>query len=235
MDEESIRQMVAYAIAGAGVHDMEKILKKFTVDSRMRLTRLFRKWVGKRSYEVFYKTLFETYGYRCDEAQALIYLTDPGAEAATFPRYYFNPSDWNQIIITKRRIKMLESNPHCEKRCKRCGSECYIKRWLYQRVVDPLNCTLYYQQHHAPGYKVCNPWEIVTRYDDVIDETTNGSTKCLPSCDREDYYFHQVNVQNVMMNGKKAIPNMLFRFDLHYSDLEVETYEEVVTTTVPGF
>lgn len=69
LDEDGIRHMAAYAIAGAGIGDMEKILQKFTAANRMRLNRLFRKWLGKRSYEVFYKTLFETYGYRCDEVR----------------------------------------------------------------------------------------------------------------------------------------------------------------------
>ncbi|KAH7707770.1 Protein DEL-7 [Aphelenchoides avenae] len=193
LDEDGIRHMAAYAIAGAGIGDMEKILQKFTAANRMRLNRLFRKWLGKRSYESFYKTMFETNGYRCDEMfdrclyagqkvnccdifeqsyemlrgrcfrlkklyqpyperhgqltivlkqlpswfvekdgkqrEALVYLADPGTEAATFPRYHFNPSSFNQIIITKRHIKMLESNIHCDKTlCKRCGSECYIKR-----------------------------------------------------------------------------------------------------------
>ncbi|KAH7707768.1 Protein DEL-7 [Aphelenchoides avenae] len=193
MNEQDIRHMVAYAIAGAGIRDMEDVLKPLTVASQMRLNRLFRKWLGKRSYEAFYKTMFEMNGYRCDEMfhrclhagrdinccdifeqsyvmlrgrcfklkqfyqthpdwhgqltiwikqlpswfvekdgkqpLALIYLTHPGTEAATFPRYYFSPNSYNQLIVKKRHIKMLESNPHCNNTlCKRCGSECYIKR-----------------------------------------------------------------------------------------------------------
>ncbi|KAH7707513.1 Protein DEL-7 [Aphelenchoides avenae] len=169
------------------------------------------------------------------QPQVVVYLTDPGTEAATFPRYYFNPKDWNQLIIKKRHIKMLESNPQCEKRCKHCGkSTCYIRNWLQQRIVNPLNCTVYYQQHHTPGYKVCNPWELVTRYEDIVDVSMNG-TKCLPACDREDYYSHLVTSPDIMMNDDKEDRSPLFRVDLYYSDMEVETYEEVVTTTVPGF
>ncbi|KAH7707240.1 Protein DEL-7 [Aphelenchoides avenae] len=193
MDERAIRLIVAYAISGAGFDNVDKIIKKVTVDNQMRLSRLFRKWVGKRSYEAFYKTLFETYGYQCDELfhsclygtqhvrccdifeqsyvmlrgrcfrlkefyqtepdqegklvllmeqlsswvveesgvqpQTVVYLTEPDSEAAMFPRYYFNPGVWNKLIINKRDIRMLDSNPHCKPRCKRCGkSKCYIKQ-----------------------------------------------------------------------------------------------------------
>ncbi|KAH7707511.1 Protein DEL-7 [Aphelenchoides avenae] len=298
MDEKGIQRLVAYAIAGAGFHNIEPIIQKLKVDEKMQLSRLFRRWLDGRSYEAFFQTLFEKFGYRCkdlfekcfyakhpinccdifeqayvmlrgrcfrlkkfyqndpdqygkllltmkqlrswfidksgQQPQIVIYVVDPGGEPAYFPRYYFNLREWNQLIIKKRHIKMLDTNEQCHTRCKHCSkSECYIKTWLTQRLLDPLNCTVYYEQHHSRGYRICNPWEIVSRYMDIVDVSVNG-TKCLPACDREDYFVKLVSSDGIAINDNKKW-NPLFRIDAYYSDLEVEKYEEVVTTTVPGF
>lgn len=63
------------------------------------------------------------------QPQIVIYVADPGGEAAYFPRYYFNVREWNQLIIKKRHIKMLDTNEQCHNNCKHCSKAgCYIKK-----------------------------------------------------------------------------------------------------------
>lgn len=69
MNETRIRQLLEYAIAGAGFHNVEKIVAKFTQEDKARLSRLFRKWVDGRAYETFFKLLFERYAYRCRDVR----------------------------------------------------------------------------------------------------------------------------------------------------------------------
>lgn len=66
-EEKGIRELVAYAIAGAGFHNMEKYVDKFSTDDRDRLARLFLKWLDGRSLVGFYRTLFERLNYTCRE------------------------------------------------------------------------------------------------------------------------------------------------------------------------
>lgn len=66
-DKESIRKLVAYAIAGAGFQNMDKYVKEFTVDDLDRLNRLFRKWLDGRKVVAFFRLLFERLNYSCNE------------------------------------------------------------------------------------------------------------------------------------------------------------------------
>lgn len=66
-EEKGIRELVAYAIAGAGFHNMEKYVKTFSLDDRNRLGKLFRKWLDGRDLVGFYRTLFERFNYTCRE------------------------------------------------------------------------------------------------------------------------------------------------------------------------
>ncbi|KAH7696739.1 Protein DEL-7 [Aphelenchoides avenae] len=240
-DKESIRKLVAYAIAGAGFQNMDKYVKEFTVDDLDRLNRLFRKWLDGRKVVAFFRLLFERLNYSCNELfdrcyygkhvlnccdifessyvmlrgrcfrlkrfyqsdpdqygrlllsvkqlpswlvdksglqpQLVIFVSDPKlGEAATFPRFYFNTGEWNQLIFKRRDVRMLDTNPNCNSDCKHCGKIlCYIQIWLRRRVVLPLNCTLYYQKHLTPGYQVCDPADVVMNYKDITDTSLNGS------------------------------------------------------------
>lgn len=48
-------------------------------------------------------------------------------------------------------------------------------RWLFDRVIDRLNCTLYYERHAAPGYDVCDPSEVFHIYGSLGDVRMNGT------------------------------------------------------------
>lgn len=70
IDSNTTRKLLAYTIAGAGFHNLESHVQKFTQDDITRYSRLLHRWVGTRNYTAFYKTLFETYGYRCEEVSS---------------------------------------------------------------------------------------------------------------------------------------------------------------------
>ncbi|KAH7696504.1 Protein DEL-7 [Aphelenchoides avenae] len=300
-EEKGIRELVAYAIAGAGFHNMEKYVDKFSTDDRDRLARLFLKWLDGRSLVGFYRTLFERLNYTCRELfdrcyygkhplnccdifestyvmlrgrcfrlkkfyqadpdiygkllmtvrqlpswfidksglqpQIVTFISDPKlGQAATFPRFYFNTGEWNQLIFKRRDIKMLDTNPQCNSDCKHCGkTRCYIGIWLYRRVIRPLNCTLFYERHMSPpGLRVCDPSEIVRTYTNVTDTSLKG-TQCLPDCDREDITVKLISTQDIGIDDRHGKKTPTFRIDAFFSELEVERYEEVRTTTVPGF
>lgn len=67
LEENVIRQLVAYAIAGAGIDNMDRVLKRVNETELARLRALFESWKGDRSSSSFYDTLFSTYGYTCEE------------------------------------------------------------------------------------------------------------------------------------------------------------------------
>lgn len=73
-NEEGIRELAAYAIAGAGFQNMDKYVEKFTVDDRNRLARLFRKWLDGRNLIAFFRLLFERLNYTCSEVHSLRFL-----------------------------------------------------------------------------------------------------------------------------------------------------------------
>lgn len=70
IDSNTTRKLLAYTIAGAGFHNLETQVKKFTPDDITRFSRLLHRWAGTRNFTAFYKTLFETYGYRCEEVSS---------------------------------------------------------------------------------------------------------------------------------------------------------------------
>ncbi|KAH7709779.1 Protein DEL-7 [Aphelenchoides avenae] len=274
MNETRIRQLLEYAIAGAGFHNVEKIVAKFTQEDKARLSRLFRKWVDGRAYETFFKLLFERYAYRCRDlfdrcyyAKHPLFCCDIFEQAYVMLRgrcfrlkrfYQSDPDQYGKLVITvnqitswfidksgiqliikKRHIKMLDSSPHCKNDCKHCGkSRCYIKKWLFDRVIDRLNCTLYYERHMAPGYDVCDPDDVFRIYESIGDVRMNG-TKCFPACDREDYSVKHLSSADMGLTERTdSRPNLLkptFRIDAYYSELEVEQYEEHRRTSIPGF
>lgn len=115
------------------------------------------------------------------QPQVVAYLSHAYGEASTFPRYYFNANTWFQLSLKLRQIKMLDTNPQCASDCVNCDlSRCYVKTWLTNKVLIPLNCTLFYEQHNAPeGMGVCDPEVIIRNYDNVVDTSMNGTKVCV--------------------------------------------------------
>lgn len=62
-----VRSLMAYAIGGAGIDNMDPILDKLTTEDILRTRDLFNRWMGDRNLTVFYETLFKSYGYKCHE------------------------------------------------------------------------------------------------------------------------------------------------------------------------
>lgn len=64
------RRLVAYAVAGAGFDNMDKIVRDLGEDDLQRLKVLLKKWMGSRNHSAFFQTLFGDYGYTYDDASA---------------------------------------------------------------------------------------------------------------------------------------------------------------------
>lgn len=43
-------------------------------------------------------------------------------------------------------------------------NDCYIRNWLQQRVIGPLNCTLFYLQHKHTNVPICKHGTIIQNY-----------------------------------------------------------------------
>lgn len=66
-DENTLRNLIIYAIAGAGFDNMQPFLKRFNTESLERFHDTFAQWIGNRTRSEFYQTLFEDYGYECED------------------------------------------------------------------------------------------------------------------------------------------------------------------------
>lgn len=62
-----MRKLIAYAIAGAGVGNMESIINKIPPKQREEMEDLLKTWRGSRSLYAFYTNLLERNGYTCDD------------------------------------------------------------------------------------------------------------------------------------------------------------------------
>ncbi|KAH7694141.1 Na+ channel, partial [Aphelenchoides avenae] len=67
LSETEIRQLVAYAIAGAGFHNMERTVEKYTEEEFTKFSQLFNQWLGGRNVVTFFRYLFERMGFTCKE------------------------------------------------------------------------------------------------------------------------------------------------------------------------
>ncbi|KAH7722935.1 Protein DEL-7 [Aphelenchoides avenae] len=240
LDAKTIRWLVGYAIAGAGFDNMDPLLEEMGTRDLTRIKKLFDVWLDGRSFRVFFRVLFEKYGYTCGEMfhkceyghhkvdccdifnssyvmlrgrcfklrefyqadpdhhgrlhivvkqlpswliqedgwqpQAVMFLSAPGAETSTFPRFYFKFTSWNRLYAKLTHYKMLDSNTQCASQCIKCHqSNCYLKKWLGKRLILPFNCTLYYHRLYFTNYEVCDPELVVQNYERIIDTRTNDS------------------------------------------------------------
>lgn len=64
---DEMRNLLAFAVGGAGLDNMDPLLDKLTDSDLLRLQQLFLQWTGGRSLPVFYDMLFNRYGYTCNE------------------------------------------------------------------------------------------------------------------------------------------------------------------------
>ncbi|KAH7722217.1 hypothetical protein AAVH_10298 [Aphelenchoides avenae] len=71
IDRVTMGRLVTYAIAGAGFDNLDPDVHFITPDIG-RLDALLRRWKGNKTYEQFYKYLFERNGYKCEEVSTCI-------------------------------------------------------------------------------------------------------------------------------------------------------------------
>uniref|UniRef100_A0AC35G563 Uncharacterized protein n=1 Tax=Panagrolaimus sp. PS1159 TaxID=55785 RepID=A0AC35G563_9BILA len=67
LDESSIKNLITFAIGGAGFDNMGTIVETWGSAEISRLSIYFKRWKNSRSYMEFYETLFNQYGYQCSE------------------------------------------------------------------------------------------------------------------------------------------------------------------------
>ncbi|KAI6190925.1 1-Cys peroxiredoxin [Aphelenchoides bicaudatus] len=59
--------LISFAIAGSGFHNMEEIIYRLSPLHYQRLNAHFERWKGSRTYKQFYDDLFLKYGYKCED------------------------------------------------------------------------------------------------------------------------------------------------------------------------
>ncbi|KAE9548829.1 hypothetical protein FO519_007965 [Halicephalobus sp. NKZ332] len=67
MDNTSMNQLIAFAVAGAGFDNMSPAISNFTDADINRVNSYFHRWRGTRSYSTFFRQLFEDFGYSCNK------------------------------------------------------------------------------------------------------------------------------------------------------------------------
>ncbi|KAE9547322.1 hypothetical protein FO519_009467 [Halicephalobus sp. NKZ332] len=170
-----------------------------------------------------------------DQPQAILYISDQYPDVPTFPRFYLYPNQVNQLHLELQTTSMLPSNPHCSNSTSAIGvGTCVVDTWLKTRVVEPLNCTLFYFQDKYPNLPVCLPDEVVRTYDNVVNQAVENGTRCLPACFRRETELTML----VTKSGKSDVNitgEYAFYLEFAYDDLQETMFQEIVTTTVPGF
>jgi hypothetical protein len=48
-------------------------------------------------------------------------------------------------------------------------------RWIERRLIEPFNCTVFYERHLTPGHPICDPDVIVRTYASFNDMSMNGT------------------------------------------------------------
>uniref|UniRef100_A0A183C2J1 Acid-sensing ion channel 1-like n=1 Tax=Globodera pallida TaxID=36090 RepID=A0A183C2J1_GLOPA len=174
------------------------------------------------------------------QKQIVAYISQLYEDIPTFPRFYLNNHTWYRIRLKKRRISMLSPNPHCASEQTEKRGNCYVESWHRERVTKPFNCTIFYLAHKNPELEVCDPKVIFLNYRSVLNMVSNRSayqnlTKCLPACQRDiiDTQLYSNKFQDQRSNT--GARNANFHLEASYDNLQVEYYEEQLTTTTTGF
>uniref|UniRef100_A0A914M7W3 Uncharacterized protein n=1 Tax=Meloidogyne incognita TaxID=6306 RepID=A0A914M7W3_MELIC len=131
MTNNETDQLILYAMAGAGFQHFDVFNNLVTKEELIKLTKLISLWRGNRTKLAFYQFLFEINGFKCEERQLIVYLSQQYEDIPTFPRFYLNNNYWYRLRLKKKHISLLNPNQHCspvEKYIKR--GNCYVDSWL---------------------------------------------------------------------------------------------------------
>lgn len=71
LESDELRKLVAYAIMGAGMINVHRLLDDLPKEGFDRIRRHFRTWLDGRDVNEFYSELFEANGYKCREVKWL--------------------------------------------------------------------------------------------------------------------------------------------------------------------
>lgn len=129
---------------------------------------------------------------------------------------------------------MLPNSPHCSNSSSAIGvGTCVVNTWLESRVVNPLNCTLFYLQNKYPNLTICSPEQIIRTYDNVINIAVDNGTRCLPACFRRETHIDMQMAQSITsITGSPE--DYTFYLEFAFDNLQETIFQEVITTTVPG-
>ncbi|CAD5209867.1 unnamed protein product [Bursaphelenchus okinawaensis] len=156
------------------------------------------------------------------QPQVIAYLTQPGREISTYPRFYINYRSYNVIKCKMRRIKMLDSNKYCIADADYGGrDDCYIRKWLYHRLIVPLNCTVFYMKDKNDQHQLCPVGLVASNYENIQNLTIDDSD-CLPACARNDItcsHSFDEDTPTRQYIFSKSFPD--FQIEFGFSDLEV--------------
>uniref|UniRef100_A0A914NGH7 Uncharacterized protein n=1 Tax=Meloidogyne incognita TaxID=6306 RepID=A0A914NGH7_MELIC len=172
------------------------------------------------------------------QPQIVAYITDEHQAVGTFPRYYVHFHSAVLLRARNRQISMLPDNDQCYSnygKDYKGRSSCWVKRWLHEKIVEPFNCTVFYLGRNRYNYlPICEPITIVRNYLDVTNLRLDNDTRkrCKPACIRSEHTFQEFRPKGSVMK-RNYMP--AFRIEISFTNLEIEVYQEVLTTTLPGF
>ena len=141
----------------------------------------------------------------------------------------------NQLHLERLTTSMLPRNTYCSNSSANVGmGTCVVNTWLTRRIVQPHNCTLFYLRNKHPDLPVCLPEKIVRNYKNIINLAFNNGTQCIPTCFRREIklVMHEMPSLN---SSTTSDDDSAFHLEFAYDALQETMFEEVVTTTVPGF
>lgn len=112
----------------------------------------------------------------------IAYMATPRSEVSTFPRFYLNRLNLDTLHISMRLFSLHPLFSACHNADEAHGQEaCYVRRWLFGRLLVPLNCTPFYMSYRAPQRAVCETGRIVRNYLMVNDLALNETKVSLKS------------------------------------------------------
>uniref|UniRef100_A0A1I7S9N6 Sodium channel protein Nach n=1 Tax=Bursaphelenchus xylophilus TaxID=6326 RepID=A0A1I7S9N6_BURXY len=170
------------------------------------------------------------------QPQAVIFCSDNDTDISTFPRFYVNMNESIFVRFVARFLRMSPWESECSMLDEDKGrATCYVKKYHEYRVLNPLNCSLFYLKHRAERYEVCAPLDIVYNYNVVVNGALGfiDDKRCLPHCNRW-YYEFKITRSEISLRFQPK-NTTFFRFESGFADLKYELYEEIRTTTLPGF
>uniref|UniRef100_A0A915DD72 Uncharacterized protein n=1 Tax=Ditylenchus dipsaci TaxID=166011 RepID=A0A915DD72_9BILA len=114
--------------------------------------------------------------YQTDpDPQSIAYISDRFPDVATFPRLYVDFHESTYLKVKGRRMVLLPWNNDCSMSPEFRGKACYVRKWLRTKVIEPLNCTVFYLKDKIPGYSVCDPEVIVRNYKTVTNTSLSNA------------------------------------------------------------